>query len=132
MHPPLLLMLIGLIQSRGWRLVYLFWSINSTTTLEWTQVEKFVAADGETYINMEESSIAVDNNIVFVGAPNDDSSSRFTEDGFVHILDTGFSSSKTRPTAEPKFSSSTTGPTPKPVASAILTSAQPANQAMQW
>jgi hypothetical protein len=80
------------------------------TTMEWTQMGKFVAADRNTYYSGG-SSIAIENNIVVVGAPEHDSTSGIENAGYVYFLDTGFSSSPTTiaPTAEP-FAT----PTPKP------------------
>jgi hypothetical protein len=71
---------------------YLFRTSNSTTTtsiLEWTEMGKFVASDRDTK-DWLGSSVAIENNIVVVGAAGDDS---FT--GSVHVVDSelGFSSS---------------------------------------
>jgi hypothetical protein len=73
---------------------YMFRNINSTTTtttttstVEWTQMGKFVAADRNTNGSLG-SSIAMENNIVVVGAWGDDSGT-----GSVYVVDTGLSSS---------------------------------------
>jgi hypothetical protein len=92
--------------------VYMFRTINSTTTtVQWTQMGKFVAADPDTGDGLG-SSIAVENNIVVVGADGDDSNT-----GSVYVVDTGFSSSMpptTTPTAVPTTSPTTTPVTPEP------------------
>jgi hypothetical protein len=71
---------------------YMFRNINSMTT----QMGKFVAADRNAN-NSLGSSIAMENNIVVVGACGDDS---YT--GSVYVVDTGFSSSTPPPTAQPR------------------------------
>jgi hypothetical protein len=86
---------------------YMFRAIKSTTTtttVQWTQMGKFVAADPDTD-DFLGSSIAIENNIVVVGAWVDDS---FT--GSVYVVDTGFSSSTPATTAPPI----TTPVTPEP------------------
>jgi hypothetical protein len=83
---------------------------SATTTIEYTQMGKFVAADQNTndYLG---ASIAIENNIVVVGAYGDDSASGIQDTGSAYILDTGFSSPTTiAPTAD---SQSTPSPTPK-------------------
>jgi hypothetical protein len=61
----------------------------------WTQVGKFVAADPDTNAYLG-SSIAVDENIVVVGAPWDNDKS-----GSVYVVDTGFLSGTPTPTDQP-------------------------------
>jgi hypothetical protein len=87
---------------------YMFRTINSTTTttVQWTQMGIFVAADRDTndYLGM---SIAIENNIVVVGAYGDDSGT-----GSVYVVeDTGFSSS-IPPTPTPTTTPTTTTSTP--------------------
>jgi hypothetical protein len=70
---------------------YLFWSTDTTTstttsTMEYTQMGKFVAVNRATS-DFLGTSIAIENKIVVVGAEGDD---EYT--GSVYILDTGFSS----------------------------------------
>jgi hypothetical protein len=69
---------------------YLFRS-DSTTAGGWTQVGKFVAPDGATKDYLSQS-IAIDGDIVIIGAPFDDIAS-LTDVGSVYVLDvdTGFS-----------------------------------------
>jgi hypothetical protein len=91
---------------------------STTTTVEWTPMGKFVAADRDTddYLGM---SLAIGNNIVVMGAPGDDSNT-----GSVYVVNTesGFSSSTatstTAPTAKrtvvPTTEPTTLSPAPKP------------------
>jgi hypothetical protein len=82
---------------------YLFQITNSTTTtteVEWTQVAKFVAADREAADGLGQS-VAIENNIVAVGAGGDDSSTGLTDVGSVYIFDSEFSETMTNaPTVE--------------------------------
>jgi hypothetical protein len=71
---------------------YLFRDKVSSTTVEWTQVEKIVGGDRDTDDNLG-SSIAMENNLVVVGARGDD---EYT--GAVYVVDTGFSPNPTQPT----------------------------------
>jgi hypothetical protein len=71
---------------------YLFRAKVSSTTVEWRQVEKIVAGDRDTDDNLG-SSLAIDNNILVVGARGDD---EYT--GAVYVVDTGFSPNPTQPT----------------------------------
>jgi hypothetical protein len=76
---------------------YLFRTTDSTaitTAVEWTQVEKFVAVD-EFGI-----SIALENDIVVVGASGDDSASGITNAGSVYVLSTGFLPSTRAPSGK--------------------------------
>jgi hypothetical protein len=90
---------------------YLFHITNSTmtTTSEWTQVGKFMAPDREIGDGLGHS-VAIENNIVVVGAGGDDS---FT--GSVYVLDTDLSPS---PTTAP--TQATTTPTGEPTAIVTL------------
>jgi hypothetical protein len=88
---------------------YIFQAINSTTTtttsttmVEWTQMGKFVAASRESFDHLGRS-IAIENNIVVVGASGDDS---YT--GSVYVVDTGFSS------LAPSTAAPDSGVTPEP------------------
>lgn len=78
--------------------VYLFWSDSTTSTTTfsgWTQAGKFVASDGASGDQLG-SSIAIENRTVVAGAPRDDSNQ-----GSVYVIDTGFSTMETMPTASP-------------------------------
>jgi hypothetical protein len=100
--------------------MYLFRMIESSTTttmVEWTQMGKFVASDPamEDYLG---SSVAIENNIVVVGAPVDDSASGIANTGSAYVLDIEFLSRTAAPTAE-QTPTATPGPillspTPKP------------------
>jgi hypothetical protein len=99
---------------------YMFRNINSTTTtttttstVEWTQMGKFVAADRNTNDNLG-SSIAMENNIVVVGAWGDDS-----DTGSVYVVDTGFASSTPATTAPPTTAQPTTVPTTVPTSTPV-------------
>jgi hypothetical protein len=95
---------------------YMFRTLNSTTTVQWTQMGKFVADDRDTNDHLG-SSIAIENNIVVVGVSFDDSTSGSSDAGSVYILDTGFLSTPTTttaPTAEPSTPEPTRSPTLKP------------------
>jgi hypothetical protein len=97
---------------------YLFRTTNTTTsitTVKFSQNGKFVAADRDTDDELG-TSIAIENNIVVVGASGDDS-----KKGSVYILDTGFSSTTT-PTAKPVAS-----PSPTPVPTTVSPKPQPTN-----
>jgi hypothetical protein len=74
---------------------YLFRNTNSST-VEWTQVGKFVSADPETNDHLG-TTVAIEDNIVVVGADGDDN---YT--GAVYVLDTGFPPTQTAdPTLQP-------------------------------
>jgi hypothetical protein len=93
---------------------YMFRNINSTTTLtstvQWTQMGKFVAADPDTGDGLG-ISIAMENNIVVVGAYGDDSNT-----GSVYVVDTGLASPPTTAptTTTPVTPEPTRSPTPNP------------------
>jgi hypothetical protein len=77
---------------------YLF-LITDSTTMEWTQVGKFVAAERESFDHLGQS-IAIDNNLVVVSAPAPGES----RPGAVYVLDTessSWSKPMSTPTAEP-------------------------------
>jgi hypothetical protein len=85
---------------------YMFRAINSTTatTVQWTQMGKFVAADRDTndYLG---SSVAIENNIVFLGAPGDDS-----DTGSVYVVEDTGSLTSIPPTTTPTTTTSTPSP----------------------
>jgi hypothetical protein len=86
---------------------YLIQATNSTTTttVEWSQVGKFMVAERDSNDKLG-ASVAIENNIVVVGAPGDDD-----DTGAVYVLDTEFPSS-----SQPPMETMPTTPTAKPVA----------------
>jgi hypothetical protein len=93
---------------------YLFRATNliTTTSAEWNQVGKFVLAN-PTFDDRLGSSVAMEDNIVVVGADRDD----FYVKGSAYVLDTGFDKTSPSPSSVPSrlpsFTPSTT-PSVKP------------------
>jgi uncharacterized membrane protein len=104
---------------------YLFRTTNAATTTmsttamtEYTQLEKFVAADRDSYDGLG-ICVAIENNIAVVCASGDDS-----KKGSVYILDTGFSSPKTSTTSpSPMIAINVDPPTNSPSSNGLSTGA---------